>query len=163
MFIFLIGPSRAGKTTLSKKVAGQFPDVGLVNLDDEVNKAERQLREQGVTDLGAWQGRWERSLASFRNADSNQKLVIFDVGAGSLQTDAAFQYFGQRLSSVVLVTASFETILRRHPGRDPNELRQTEFDARHLSLYGKITKIIDTSALPEKQCTEALTVYLGLS
>ena len=161
MSVFLIGPSRAGKTTLSKKAVGQFVDVGLVNLDDEVNKVERQLREQGVTDLGAWQGRWHRSLTIFEKAYSKQK-IIFDVGAGSLQTDAAFQYFRERLRNVILITASFQTILGRHPGRDHNELRQTEFDARHLSLYRKITKIIDTSALSEEQCTEALRVYLGL-
>ena len=76
MIIFLIGPSRAGKTTLSKKVVGQFLDVGLVNLDDEVDKAERQLREQGVTDLGAGKGGGIAASLSSRRRIANRKSSL---------------------------------------------------------------------------------------
>jgi shikimate kinase len=163
MITFLIGPSRAGKSTLSNQIADQFPNIIFMNLDDEVKKIEDRLRNSGVNNLGGWPGRWERSLVIFNEADREGKDVVVDVGAGSLQTPMAFQYFDGHLGDLILITAPFATILARHPGRNEDELRRTEFSSPHILLHTKIVRAVDTSTLSEKQASEILSEYLKKS
>jgi shikimate kinase len=157
MMAFLIGPSHAGKSTLARAVATQFPEIVFVNLDLRVNDLESKLPKP-LTD--GWPGRWRRSIVVFEEAEWNNMNTVMDVGAGSLQTPDAFEYFDRRLNDLILISAPFEAILARHAGRNAEELRRTEFSSAHLALYSRITNSIDTSQLSEEGSAAQLSSFL---
>jgi shikimate kinase len=156
MLTFVVGPSRAGKSTLVKKTAGRFPSTAFVNLDHEI----AQLGDQETAGLGGWEGRWQQSRAIFDRTGTDAKDVVIDVGAGSLQTPKAFHYFGQHVSDIILIWAPFEAILSRHPGRDPEDLRRLEFSDAHKTLYDAIDRRINTAELNVGNAARMLAEHL---
>jgi shikimate kinase len=157
MITFLIGPSHAGKSTLSRAIADQFPGIAFVDLDLKINEVEAQLP---VHPVDGWPGRWKRCIAIFDNVERNHAHVVMDVGAGSLQTLEAFDYFVRHLDQLILISAPFEAILARHDGRDPRELLSAEFSASHNALHTRISRAIDTSKLSKEQAAAVLSTFL---
>jgi shikimate kinase len=157
MITFLIGPSRAGKSTLSRAISAQFPEIAFIDLDLRVNEMETQL---ATPPNDGWPGRWNRSIAIFDEAEQNHKDVVMDVGAGSLQTPEAFEYFGRCLSNLILISAPFDAILARHPNRKPEELLGTEFSQLHNALHARIARRIDTSELSQEEAAGVLSSFL---
>ena len=137
-------------------------DATLIDLDNEENSAVKKLQARGCNP-GGWEGRWSRCrfrLDSLeRKYQASSRLFFVDVGAGCLQTQAAFQYFSVRSRTTILVTAPFETILQRHKGRGTEELRRTEFSDCHMSLYEKLSSV-DTSLLSPEEAVERVVFHI---
>jgi len=132
MLIFLVGPSRAGKSALIRTLAARR-SVKIADLDAFENDKRSNQK------IGGWEGRWQRGLELLNALETNDRpdvLTLVDVGAGSLQTKEGLEYFCRRAMRSILVWAPFEVLRERHVGRNPDELRQTEFSAGHQILYG---------------------------
>jgi predicted kinase len=69
--IFVVGPSRGGKSTLVSAVAPEFPALRVLDLDAE---------EKDQT--GGWEDRWHRNLECLRQAEASPSSMdlIVDVG-----------------------------------------------------------------------------------
>ncbi|MBI4447180.1 MAG: hypothetical protein HY645_14895 [Acidobacteria bacterium] len=157
MVVLLIGPSRAGKSTLAKRIIPFFPSSETFDLDELVERRRQREKAVGIQDAG-WPQFWSRSLAELEDLNGRFQgpgsLAIVAVGAGSLQTDEGRGYF-RAAPHVVAIVAPFEAILSRHPGRDPAELRTTEFSDAHMSLYSAVLRI-HTGMMDEVSATEEL-------
>jgi shikimate kinase len=154
MLLVLVGPSRAGKSTLGRKIAEQFSEIQFFDLDQLVeSRRDRELRA-GVADAG-WTQFWERSRLELDVLQqlSLNRTVLVAVGAGSLQTQMGRDYVACS-KSVITVTASFETILSRHPGRSVDELHSTEFSPERQAVYA-IGQPVGTS-VPEAESLDTL-------
>jgi shikimate kinase len=162
MVVLLIGPSRAGKSTLGKRAVGMLPKAEFFDLDMLVEKRRQYDKAQGVQDAG-WAQFWHRSQAELQALEAKHAgadgIAIIAVGAGSLQTSEGRAYI-QQAPNVIAITASFESILSRHPGRDPAELRTTEFSDDHMSLYSAVPRI-DTGIMDEASAAQELSKMIG--
>ncbi len=134
MTIFVIGPSRVGKTALLRAVLPEFPTLRLLELDADERLRVAAIRTSGG-DPGGWEARWHRNLECIRVAESSGGCSIVDVGAGSLQTDAATRFFVEHGSSAIAVFAPWEVVFQRYRNRDADEFRQTEYSDERLRVY----------------------------
>lgn len=126
MLIFVVGPSRGGKSTLIARVRPEFAKFILLDLDVEEERAVSSIRATGE-DPGGWDGRWSRNLALLREVDVGAGHVLVDVGAGSLQTKEGRRFFIDRRSRTIAIVAPWEVVLARHQGRNADEFRRTEY------------------------------------
>jgi hypothetical protein len=94
MMIFVVGPSRGGKTTLVSAVLPQFPTLRLLDLDAEEERCVSFIRSKGGQP-GGWEDRWRRNKECLRLADVSppDTDLIVDVGAGSLETAEGRRFF----------------------------------------------------------------------
>jgi len=134
MMIFVVGPSRVGKTTLIGKVLDGFPGVRVLDLDDEENRSARLISANGGNP-GGWEERWLRNIESIRREEAVGDDLIVDVGAGSLQTVEGRQFFIDRRDSTIAVVAPCEVVYRRHGDRNREEFTRTEYSADRENVY----------------------------
>lgn len=127
MLLFILGPSGAGKTLLLSRVRPLLSDVTFIDLDKEEEKA---LLGMDQSQHRGWEGRWERGLELLHRLEHNVNDFVVDVGAGSLQTEAAFRYFSDHLEKVILVTADQDVLCKRR-SRSLKNLLQNEFTGAH--------------------------------
>ena len=151
--IFVVGPSRGGKTTLLRLVLPEFPTLTLLDLDAE----ERPL----LPGVGGWPRRWRRDFARIQAAAAAQPggEVIVDVGAGSRQTAEGQQFFTENGERSIAVVAPFEVVLARHPRRDPEDFRSNEYSDEHQRVYRAARFQVDTGGALEQsiaQCRAAV-------
>ena len=149
MMIFVVGPSRAGKTTLIERVLSEFAEVRLLDLDAEEIRSVNLIRARGG-DPGGWEERWHRNLESIGREQAVGGDLIVDVGAGSLQTEEGRSFFIARRDAMIAVTAPWQLVHRRHPGRDAVEFRQTEYSANREQVYRfAAIKVLTASAIDQ--------------
>lgn len=129
MIIFVVGPSRGGKTTLVRRVLPEFSTLQLLDLDAEEDRRVPLIQAKGG-DAGGWEGRWRRNLECLQLTEASGVDFIVDVGAGSLQTADGRRFFVERGQFAIGVVAPWELILRRHPGRNREEFRQNRIFPR---------------------------------
>ncbi len=141
--IVLVGPSRGGKTALLTALLPEFPGLRVLDLDEDENRRVPLVVAAGG-DPGGWSGRWRRNLEALQAAESGSGTVVVDVGAGSLQTEEGRRFFVARSSSMIAVSAPWETVLRRHPGRDPAEFRGTEYSVERQAVYASAKFQVDS-------------------
>jgi shikimate kinase len=134
MTIFVIGPSRAGKSTLIRAVLPEFPSLRLLDLDAEETSC-----------VGGWEDRWRRDSQRIRTAEAEPGDVIIDVGAGSLETAEGRQFVAERGLSTVAVLAPWEVVFLRHPGRDREEFRRVEYSPERERVYRTARFQVDSS------------------
>jgi shikimate kinase len=137
MTIFVVGPSRGGKTTLLSKVSPEFATLRLLDLDAE---------EGGRS--GGWEDRWRRNLECLRLAEANPRGVdsIVDVGAGSLQTPEGRRFFAERGRLAIAVVAPWAVVYSRHSAeRRPEEFRETEYSDEREKVYRAAKFQVDSS------------------
>src|SRR5437867_13332537 len=76
--IFVIGPSRSGKTTLLSAILPEFPSLTLLDLDAEESRCVPLLLARGA-DPGGWEGRWRRNrecLLAAEAASSGSDVIV---------------------------------------------------------------------------------------
>ena len=144
MLISLVGPSRAGKTTLLDMVRPELPNVEVLSLDEAERNALAAITAADER-IGGWEQRWERSQTLLQEADRALDLVVVDVGAGSLETPAARQFFIDRRARAIAILPPFEVLQTRHPGRDTDELRRTEYSPERSAVYDAAAHRVDSS------------------
>lgn len=149
MLISVVGPSRGGKSTLLASVLPEFPNIILLDLDAEENRAVATIKAAGG-DPGGWDARWNRNLALLKEADAAPRHVVADVGAGSLQTKEGRRFFIERGARVIAVVAPWEVVLSRHPGRDVGEFRRTEFSDERRRVYDAAASRVNTDSSLEE-------------
>jgi len=162
MMVFVVGPSRGGKTTLIGLALPEFPNAEVLDLDAE----ERERFGPGSSGTGGWEGRWQRNAVLLTAAErrSRETDVIVDVGAGSLQTPEGRRYFIRRGPQSIAVVAPWSVVLSRHSGRDPGEFRGTEYSEERLAVYRAARHQVDSSpAVQESEMMfrDALRALLG--
>jgi shikimate kinase len=144
MIIFVVGPSSAGKTTLVNCGLPEFSTLRVLDLDAEENRHVPLILARGENP-GGWEGRWCRNLECLRRTEASGVDTIVDVGAGSLQTADGRRFFVERGRFAIGVVAPWEVILRRHPGRNPEEFRQTEYSPEREEVYRAARFQVDSS------------------
>jgi len=155
MLVFIIGPSGAGKSFLLDRVKPLLPGVAFVDLDTEEDKA---IKDMEASQIRGWDGRWERGTEILRRLEVKANVgnpVVVDVGAGSLQTDAAFRYFRDRLANIILVTADKQVLCKRRD-RTLDDLLLNEFTEHHIDLHASIEQVIDNSSEDYREAQERL-------
>ena len=159
MTIFIIGPSGAGKSLLLERISPQLHDAIVVDLDVEENEATSKLKPH---ELGGWDGRWRRNMEILERIEcqSEKKPILVDVGAGSLQTEAAFRYFNDRLANIILITAEKDVLCARR-SRTMDDLISNEFTVRHNDLYRAISRAVDNDSEDTSQAQEALLAHIS--
>ena len=164
MLIFLVGPSGAGKSFLLDKIKAEFNDARIVDLDVEENEAISEFKRNEINNFMGWEGRWERSLAVLNKIEVDSgnegKLFLVDVGAGCLQTEAAFKYFADRREFLILINAKDETLCARR-GRGASDLKEKEFTTRHYALYQQISRAVDNTAEESSKAQTELVAHIN--
>jgi shikimate kinase len=147
MMIFVVGPSRGGKTTLVSAVLPQFPTLRLLDLDAEEERCVSFIRSKGGQP-GGWEDRWRRNKECLRLADVSppDTDLIVDVGAGSLETAEGRRFFIARGQSAIAVVALWPLVYSRHdPKRGQQEFRQTEYSDERRKVYRAARFQVDSS------------------
>lgn len=139
--IFVVGPSRGGKTTLPRAALPEFPSFRLLDLDEDETRRVNLLVAEGK-DSGGWDSRWERNLEALSEAAPG---TVVDVGAGSLQTEQGRAFLVDRGRSAIAVVASWEVVHSRHPGRSAVEFQNTEYSIHRQRVYDAARFRIDSS------------------
>jgi|HubBroStandDraft_2_1064218.scaffolds.fasta_scaffold101826_2 hypothetical protein len=110
MIIPVIGPSKAGKSTSTRRAASSV--LGRVDLDELLGSSCRGDGQKAVTAL--------RALSAIIEPD-----ILVDVGAGQLVSDCFSSYLssleGYPLNVVVVWCDEF-TFCKRHGDNAPNEV-----------------------------------------
>jgi hypothetical protein len=137
------------------KVLPEFATLRLLDLDAE---------ELGRS--GGWGDRWRRNLECLRLAEASASGVdlIVDVGAGSLQTAEGRDFFVERGQFAIAVVAPWAVIHSRHPGRDPEEFRRTEYSDEREKVYRAAKLQVDSSCGIEESARKfraAIQALLG--
>ncbi len=112
--IFLIGPSGVGKTKLTQKLLQFSDDVRVVELDKEIKKKFPAIYSMPDQD---WEKFWDASMSCIQdNQTGNERqFLVIDVGAGSLQSKRASNFF--RNKKTVLVFDTPENTLKKIQAR----------------------------------------------
>ena len=152
MIIFVVGPSRGGKTTLLSRVLPGFSALQLLDLDAEENR----IQGNGGGAEG-WEGRWRRNLGCLRRLEASGGDFIVDVGAGSLQTAEGRRFFVQRGQFAIAVVAPWALVLSRHPGRNQEEFRQTEYSQEREQVYQAARFRVDSNTCVEESARKFQT------
>jgi adenylate kinase family enzyme len=173
--IVLIGPVRAGKSTLGKLLAGKLglPQVSLDNLRYDYYKEigfdenhARDIRKNG----GFLAMMYYRELFAAHAVErmlSDHEHCVFDFGAGIYESDEMFARVHKALAcypNVVLLLPSpnTEETLRILIERDPNSPADLTFDInahflQHHTYYDLAKFTIYTQGKsPEESCHEIL-------
>jgi len=169
MMVFVIGPSRSGKTTLMARVLPEFPNTEVLDLDAEEIRRVGPGRS-GMAQTGGWEGRWRRNEALLIAAEQRPREtdVVVDVGAGSLQTSEGRRFFIERGIRSIAIVAPWNVVLQRHPGRDPGEFRSTEYSEERQAVYRVARYQVDSSLIVQESerifglpCARSLAVDTG--
>lgn len=152
LVILVIGPSRAGKTTLIDRVLRES-QAQLFDVDAHENEAAAALRATGG-DLGGWEARWDRALPALRRREHSGCPWIVDMGAGTLQSPRAREFVRERLDGTVVIFVPFEDLRVRHGSRPPEDLRSMEFSADHTALYDGCPRRVNGADTLERSTEE---------
>jgi shikimate kinase len=147
MMIFVVGPSRAGKSTLVSAVVPEFSTLRLLDLDAEEDRCVAKIRAKGGQP-GGWEDRWRRNLECLRLGGATPPGVdsIVDVGAGSLQTAEGRSFFVERGRFAIAVLAPWALVYSRHdPMRGQEEFRRTEYSDEREKVYRAARIQVDSS------------------
>ena len=161
MLISIVGPSRGGKSTLLARVLPDFPNLILLDLDAEENRAVAAIRTAGG-EPGEWDARWRRNLVLLTEADTAPGHVVADVGAGSLQTNEGRRFFIERGARAIAVVAPWEVVLARHEGRDVNEFRRTEFSEERRLVYDAAASRVNTGGSLDEAIADFRSVVAAI-
>jgi shikimate kinase len=120
--VILVGPSKVGKTSLSKEAVEIVPKC--IHFDMDIIA---KVREPGYI---------ERSKSLIENLlDQKDKIFILDFGAGFQNTPESYNLFLPYFKMMVTLIDDPETVYKRHSGRDKNEFMETEFREERQKLY----------------------------
>jgi guanylate kinase len=148
--IFVVGPSRAGKSTLSNKMSSSDKRFLHKNLD-EIMRLDIGVEraDQLPSVLNGWGPFWEKAKDTIDHLESefsdSEKIILLDIGAGGLQTQEGRRFFVDHADQLVCVWTSPEALLRRHPGRGSENLLHTEFSSERKQVYDAAKFRIDTT------------------
>jgi shikimate kinase len=120
--VLLIGPSKAGKTSLAKKLAKTIPNCKHLDMD-----LKAKVREPGYI---------QRAQEIIKKCiDKKDYIYILDFGAGFQNTKESYNLFSPYSDIMVTILNSPDTVYSRHPGRDKNEFLKTEFRKERQQIY----------------------------
>jgi shikimate kinase len=169
--IYLVGPSAAGKSTLSRMLAKDDPRFAHVSLDKELNRLAPGFRIQKVED---WNIRWKycqqilHELELPRHRSSTQ-IYLIDTGAGALQTEDGRAYFIERASRMICLNGEPKVIYERNKARfiarqlQPRlelQFYDDEYSSERQEVYNAAHFTIDTTATDEKDALAKLKMTI---
>ena len=146
--VFLIGPSGVGKSTLAWEAARASDSIEVIDLDQEVCRQFPTL----YGDAGdRWPEFWTRTIEIIddRKERRSTPVLLFDLGAGCLQTDGPIMFL-ENQEHVVLVWGKAEVIYKRHQrgdgfwhSRPLEKFREAEYSDRRMRIYQLAKTSID--------------------
>jgi hypothetical protein len=119
MVVFVIGPSRAGKTAVTKRLQSLCPDFSdrsfkRIDLDEVLGPSDRGHASKAIEVCN-------RIIVQ----DQPGSLILIDVGAGQL-VEREFQDFLKSIGAcptrVIVIDCGEETFRERHGKYAPNEV-----------------------------------------
>ncbi|MDG4548809.1 MAG: AAA family ATPase [Candidatus Contendobacter sp.] len=163
--IFLIGPSGVGKTKLAQKVLQFSDNVKVVDLDNEIKKAFPTIYFMAYQN---WERFWEASIRCIQEnqTDNERQFLIVDVGAGSLQSRRAPEFFKNQ--KTVLVFDTPENTLRKiqtRPdshwvGRSVADFTAVEYSPNRRMIYAVASHRIDVGTCSLREAAMNLLDFL---
>jgi shikimate kinase len=113
MILYVLGPTGVGKSNVCDGIVAQHPHIKYINLDKGVglpnpgdefwSKAKNILEETENQD----------------NKNKSKQIILIDVGAGTLESEGAYEYFYGKHNVLVLYDEP-ENVLKRLKENRPN-------------------------------------------
>ena len=166
MLVYLIGPSKVGKSTYAKALCDD-PKSNAVHIDvDDWLEQKYDIRVSELHGHIRW-GQYKRWDAFFlaaealfleleRDYPTDDSVCIIDVGAGCLMSPLGKDYFYSNPNALAL-RATFEECFERnkdaYSNRTEEEYRRDAFSTDHIKVCESL-HIIDVSGLDEKQAIQ---------
>jgi hypothetical protein len=119
MVVFIVGPSKAGKTQATKTLAADASqmcpfEVVRFDLDEELGPANRGFADRAI-----------ECCATASGLSGPNRIVLVDVGAGQLVSSTFRHFLCNSLAypvRTVVVDCGEETFRERHGDNAPNEV-----------------------------------------
>jgi shikimate kinase len=149
--IYLIGPSRVGKTSCAKYAA----EI----LEAEHRDLDELCERRHTADWGYCQERFDDAE---RESQASGTLIIVDLGAGTQHdcTLALQSYLESRRERVFLIYASMEEVLLRYSNRTREDLEEKEYSPARERLYRSAPHRLDVSGKSEGDTVAEFASYL---
>lgn len=162
--LFVIGPSGVGKSTLTNELSVRLESVLAVDLDSEI---KRRYPSEFARAHHDWERFWDLSISCIEDlkAQGNHEFLVIDVGAGSLQSRRAPEFF--RSQKTVLIYDTPENTLKKVQGRQGNawvgrsvaDFIGTEYSSARRSIYNGVSHVINVAGRkPEESVIEFLQI-----
>jgi dephospho-CoA kinase len=157
-FFYLVGPTASGKSTLAEALAKEDQSIYHLRLDTMV----RTLDPRSIlSPIYGW-GRFHRaSIALITLAESHHKdhdaAILIDIGAGSLQTEAFYDFLAPRKQSLIYISAPPETVHQRAKlargsiwaTKSIDEFKASEYSPQRMRIYSLASHVVDNSGALE--------------
>jgi shikimate kinase len=148
---FLIGPSGVGKTTLTTELIKRLEKVQVAELDMEV---KRKYPKEYCSASEDWERFWDCSISCIQDLQAQtgaDSYLVVDVGAGSLQSVRAKDFFGHQ--NTVHVSDTPENTFRKIQSRPQNawlgrsleDFKAVEYSPNRQAIYSISRYCIDLS------------------
>ena len=168
--VFLIGPSGVGKTTIAKELMNHLMDWEIINIDEEVEKITPPIYFSSSNSLELFFEAFFGVAVSLINEleKSSSRHLVFDVGAGCLQSKNSLHFFQSR--NTVLIYDSPENTLRKIQSRPGNcwlnntvvSFEAVEYSLSRHMLYESSCYRIDVGKCSLKEAVNNLLSYLKM-
>lgn len=119
--VVIVGPSKAGKTTLARAASGLAGVTHYVDLDQVAD-----VHTQG------WQ---ERGFEILRRLGDCGSLSVIDVGASFQHDRRGRGQLVEHRDRMIVVMAPPDIVYARHPGRGRDEFMETEYGQARMLIY----------------------------
>lgn len=162
MILFVLGPSGVGKSSACDRTLAQYPHIKYVNLDKRV----------GLPNPGdIFWSRAKQILREIENQDSKSNLhqiFLVDVGAGTLESQGAYDYFYSKPCLIVLYDVA-ENVLKRLKENRPfdrwanasvAELEKVEYTSNRQRFYA-LGNRCNVMGLSEEEAGDKFLLVFG--
>jgi len=160
----LIGPSCSGKTTVCniikrKRVAECFHLDHLIIQRNHTNDLARYYLKVGHSEF--CRVSYEIIISIIQQKP--EKLLLFDVGAGSLECELSFNYF--KKFNIIYLHCNEIDFYKRHKNRGFTEdqiksIFKSSYEPHKTNLYNSAVFVLDTSSFDPDQSANVLIDYL---
>jgi shikimate kinase len=166
--IFVIGPSGVGKTTLINAVDNRLEDMVVIDLDAEVKRRDPSFSTSDPHWARRYQDVSRKCIVERENSFAGRgTILLFDVGAGFLESPLAFDFLQER--NTVLVWDTKENCLRKNverpnshwTGCTPEHFAAIELSPARHRIYESATVCVDVGSLTRDNAAARLIALVN--
>ncbi|MFC1721481.1 hypothetical protein ACFL0Z_01055 [Patescibacteria group bacterium] len=143
MLYLVIGPSGVGKGELTKDAEKNLKNVYSEEMDELIRNSDRLLYYTG----NRWEAFWDKTLECIKKLESkypgDNKLCLVDIGAGSLKSSKALDYFKKHRDITISIIDSPEQAFEHAKlkkdtawrNKTLKEYEDEEFSPERMKIY----------------------------